>query len=141
MNFLELLEKTRETYKKFERIYSPAINSVVHFNSKGFNHITFKNPRKPRATKDQINRLKIVEIAYQLVKHSNTFQEYELIQSDKNSVFQYWGLIAIFKNTKLKVILRKVSNGNVHFWSVIPFYTTSEKRDGNFKMKGDVEID
>ncbi len=141
MNFLALLQKSKEIYKNFKPVQSP-LGLEVYFNAKGFNHITFKNPRNPRTIGDQTNRLKILQTAYDLVGHTNTYQEYEKIPArTPNKQTEYWGLIAIYKNTKLKVILRKIGNGHVHFWSVIPAHTTSEKRDGVFKMKGDVEND
>ena len=141
MNFLELLKHKKEIYKNFKKVISPALSSEVFFNSKGFNHITFKNNRNPRTVGDQINRLNIIDIAYELIKHSNTYQEYEKVNLVDGKIKEYWGIIAIFKNTKIKVILRKIGNGNIHFWSVIPAHTTSEKRDGNFKMKGNVDND
>ncbi len=141
MNFLALLQKSKEIYKNFKPVKSP-LGLEVYFNAKGFNHITFKNPRNPRTIGDQTNRLKILQTAYDLVGHANTYQEYEKIpERIPNKQTEYWGLIAIYKNTKLKVILRKIGNGQVHFWSVIPAHTTSEKRDGVFKMKGDVDND
>jgi len=141
MNYLSLKAETKERYSKFEKVMCPALQMYVNFNSKGFNHITFKNDRNPRTIGDQINRLKILDTAYELIKFTNTFQEYEKVEKEFLKTVEYWGLIAIFKNTKLKVILRKIGNGEIHFWSVIPAYTTSEKRDGNFKMKGDAEND
>jgi hypothetical protein len=141
VNFLDLLRRKKEIYNTFEKVLSPALSCEVFFNSKGFNHITFKNNRNPRTIGDQINRLLIINTAYELIQHSNTFQEYEKIIVAEEKTKEYWGIIAIYKNTKLKVILRKIGNGNVHFWSVIPAHTTSEKRDGNFKMKGDANSD
>jgi hypothetical protein len=55
----------------------------------------------------------------------------------------YWGLIAIIDGRKIKVILRRVGNGEIHFWSVIPAWVTNKTRDGKlFKtMKGDPNED
>jgi hypothetical protein len=79
---------------------------------------------------------------YEFVQFTNTFQEHEHVEkSESKPASEYWGLVAIFKGEKLKVIVRKVGNGGLHFWSVIPAYTTSEKRDAKFKMKGDAATD
>ncbi len=85
---------------------------------------------------------------------TTTFQEYESTTKEftvkkykrKVSVIkqvQYWGLIAIIKDRKIKVILRKIGNGEVHFWSVIPAWVTNKTRDGKFirTMKGDPDSD
>ena len=58
----------------------------------------------------------------------------------KTKTISYWGLIAIIENKKIKVILRKIGNGHLHFWSIIPYYSTSPQRDGKY-MRGDPEYD
>lgn len=141
MQFKDLYTQSKLKYENFESVICPALNIKVNFNAKGFNHLTFKNPRNPRNIGDQMNRLKLLDLMFEFIQHTNTFQEYEKIETEGQKVKEYWGLIAIYKNKKLKVILRKIGNGEVHFWSVIPAYTTSEKRDGNFKMKGDADKD
>ncbi len=141
MNFHKLKKTARTKYQNFLPVISPALGINVNFNSKGFHHITFRNPNSPRNIADQVNRLKVLELVYEFIQHTNTFQEYEKVEIVDNKVEEFWGLIAIYKNTKLKVILRKIGNGEVHFWSVIPNHTTSEKRDGKFKMKGAPETD
>lgn len=44
---------------------------------------------------------------------------------------EYWGIVAITKGEhpiRIKIILRRVGNGNVTFWSVMP---TVKLKDGN----------
>ena len=36
----------------------------------------------------------------------------------KSKPVQYWGIIPIFEGRKIKVILRKIGNGQMHFWSI-----------------------
>ena len=46
---------------------------------------------------------------------------------------KYWGIIAIISGQKIKVIVRKIgNNGSLHFWSVIPAWTTNKYRDTKF---------
>lgn len=125
-------------YRNLEPIISPAINMEVSFNSKGFNHILYESGATARVRKEQVSRFKLLSIAYELIKHANIFQEYE---HDETKNIHYWGIIAIHKKTKLKVILkRNGEKGKVHFWSVIPQYVTNAKRDSKM-MKGDPEND
>lgn len=46
---------------------------------------------------------------------------------------EYWGLVAIVGETKIKVrtILRRVGYGNITFWSVMPY---SKIKGGKQKM-------
>ena len=141
MNFFKLKTEVKNKYVSYGKVFCPALNSEIVFNSKGFHHITKKTDNDPRPIGDQINRLKLLDLTFEFVKYTNTFQEYEKVEAVDRKETEYWGLVAIYKEHKLKVILRKVGNGAIHFWSVIPAYTTSEKRDGKFKMKGDAELD
>ncbi len=142
MNYIELKTEKKKYYDSIKEIYSEALGVQVHFNAKGFNHITFKNPRNLRSIPEQIYRLKIFDTAVKLLKLANTYQEYEEIENvDTKKITYYWGIIAIIDNLKLKVILRRIGNGQTHFWSVIPGYTSSEKRDRKFKIKGDPDSD
>lgn len=57
---------------------------------------------------------------------------------------KYWGLIAIIRDRKINVVIRKIGdNGAVHFLSVIPDWTTNKYRDTKFftTMKGHPEED
>lgn len=85
---------------------------------------------------------------------ANTFQEFEESTKDvevkthkrremRNKIAFYWGIIAIFEGRKIKVILRKIGNGQLHFWSIVPAWTTNKYRDAKFvtTMKGHPEED
>ncbi len=142
MNYIELKTEKKKYYNSIKEIYSEALEANIYFNAKGFNHITFKNPRNIRTVPEQISRLKIFDTAVKLLKLANIYQEYEEVENlDTKKTTYYWGIIAIIDNIKIKVILRKIGNGQTHFWSVIPGYTSSEKRDQKFKIKGDPESD
>ncbi|MBI3589087.1 MAG: hypothetical protein HY093_01580 [Candidatus Liptonbacteria bacterium] len=38
-------------------------------------------------------------------------------------MIEWWGFVAIFvkQEIKVRVVLRKVGDGNIHFWSVMPY--------------------
>jgi predicted RNase H-related nuclease YkuK (DUF458 family) len=46
---------------------------------------------------------------------------------------EYWGLIAIIgsKQRKVRAVLRRVGDGNITFWSVMPY---SRIKNGNQKL-------
>jgi len=67
-----------------------------------------------------------------------------LTKKQKNKIVKYWGIIAIIDGQKIKVIIRKIGdNGFLHFWSIIPAWTTNKYRDTKFftTMKGRPEED
>lgn len=153
-NYEKIREDAQQLYNDFADVLCPALGISVSFSSHGFNHLIYRKGRSERDRASQIMRFKLLVRAYELIALTTTFQEYEdslkefTVKKHKQKVetskqVQYWGLIAIIDNRKIKVILRKIGNGNLHFWSVIPAWITNKSRDGRFikTMKGSPEHD
>ena len=154
-NYEKLREETKRVYEQVGRIYSPVFKQPVYFSTEGFNHFIYKRPRIEREKIVQITRFSLFSRATQLIGLSTTYQEYEELLKDveikmnkqriwKRTRVQYWGLIAILNRRKIKVIIRKLGeNGNMHFWSIIPDWKTSQYRDMRFfiTMSGNPEQD
>jgi hypothetical protein len=153
-NYEQLRDDARALYAATKPVLSPALGEQVYFTAEGFNHIIFGRARSERERPSQIMRFKLLPRAIRLVEHANTFQEYEetLKQFEvktrkrremKTKPVRYWGLIAIFEGRKIKVVLRQIGNGQLHFWSIVPAWTTNRYRDARFAstMKGNPEED
>jgi hypothetical protein len=154
-NYHKLREDAQKFYNGIGRIMSPAFNQQIHFTAEGFNHIIFKGSRSERERSSQVLRFKLLPLAIKLVCLSTTYQEFEEtikefdIQSHKKRIRQskpvrYWGIIAIIDGRKIKVIIRKIGdNGTMHFWSIVPAWTTNKYRDTRFftTMKGNPDED
>lgn len=154
-NYHKLREDAQRFYNNIGRIMSPALNQQIHFTAEGFNHIIFKGSRSERERPSQILRFKLLPLAVKLVGLSTTYQEFEEsikefdVKSHKKRLRQskpvrYWGIIAIIEGRKIKVIVRKIGdNGAMHFWSIVPAWTTNKYRDTRFftTMKGDPDED
>lgn len=151
-------EKLRDTAQALiaatKPVYSPALDQEVSFTAEGFNHILFKGSRSEREYPSQIMRFKLLPRAIRLIAFANTFQEFEETIKEfevkarkkrvkKAKAVRYWGVIAIFEGRKIKVILRKIGEGKLHFWSIVPAWTTNKHRDAKFvsTMKGNPEED
>lgn len=142
-------------YNNINSVFSPALKDKITFNAEGFNHIIFKKKRSERERSSQLLRFNLIPLAKQLIELSTTHQEYEEGFKEvslkrhkkriiKNSPVKYWGIIAIINNKKIKVIIRKIGdNGSLHFWSIIPNWTTNKVRDTKFftTMQGCPEED
>lgn len=154
-NYHKLREDAQQFYNRIGAIRSPALNESVHFTAEGFNHIIFKGSRSEREKSSQILRFKLLPLATKLVGLSTTHQEFEEtikefdVKSYKKRIRQskrvrYWGIIAIIEGRKIKVIVRKIGdNGTLHFWSIVPAWTTNKYRDIRFftTMKGNPDKD
>ena len=154
-NYEKLRTDAERFYDEQRPVHSPALGERVHFTAEGFNHIVFKSARREREKPSQIMRFKLLARAVKLVGLSTTYQEYEETLREfevksfkkrmrKSKPVKYWGIIAIVDGRKVKVILRKIGdNGQLHFWSVVPAWTTNKYRDAKFvsTMKGNPEED
>ena len=154
-NYEKLREDARTFYHNIKPIHSPALNEIVYFTAEGFNHLVYKGASRERERSTQIMRFKLLARAAKLVERSTTYQEYEEtikqfeVKSHKKKIWKpkpvkYWGIIAIIDGRKIKVILRKIGdNGRLHFWSIVPAWTTNKYRDLKFAttMKGNPEED
>ena len=133
-------EKTKMLYSSKKPICNPYLERDVIFNSDGFHHLQF-SARRERDKKEQLLKFSLLPLAFHIIKKSATLQEYrkELItigKQDKNGLCltktaDYWGFVAIVgeKWIKVKVILRRIGDGNIIFWSVMP-YSKLKREDG-----------
>ncbi|MFZ3011413.1 MAG: hypothetical protein WA060_00205 [Minisyncoccia bacterium] len=154
-NYEKLKEDAQNFYNNVHKAFSPALNQDIYFNSEGFNHIIFKGSRSERERPSQMLRFKLLHLAVKLVKLSTTHQEFEEtlkefeVKSHKKRIrkskpVRYWGIIAIIDSRKIKVILRQIGDGGaMHFWSIVPAWTTNKYRDAKFytTMKGSPDED
>ncbi|MFZ2310032.1 MAG: hypothetical protein WAW11_00620 [Patescibacteria group bacterium] len=154
-NYQDLKENAQKIYNNINKVFSPIFDETVVFKAEGFNHIVFRNPRLERERSSQILRFRLIKLAEKLVGLSTTYQEFEenikefIVKKNKkrvkrNQIVKYWGIIAIIDGQKIKVIIRKIGdNGFLHFWSIIPAWTTNKNRDIKFftTMRGSPEED
>lgn len=131
--FKEKIEKARRLYNSQKKIYCPYFKQDVILNSDGFHHLRY-SARSERSKEAQLLKFNLLPLALPIIKSSGTIQEYRkcLIASGKTSVrdgltlmkiAEYWGLAAIVgrdNDAKVRVIIRRVGDGNIVFWSVMP---------------------
>jgi len=129
--FDERKAKVRAIYDAQKGIHNPYLKSEVVFNSDGFHHLQF-SARRERDKQEQLLKFRLLPLAIIVVKNSGTLQEYRkaLVAVGKKGKdglsrtkeVEYWGFVAIVGESKIKIrtILRRIGDGNVTFWSVMP---------------------
>jgi len=135
--------KAKELYLSQKSIYSPYFKSEVVLNSDGFHHLQFSS-RRERNKNEQFLKFRLTPLALKIIEKSGTIQEYRKIlmpvgKKSKKDGFvkmkevEFWGLVAIIgeKSKKIKTILRRVGDGNIIFWSVMPY---SKIKNGEQKI-------
>jgi len=154
-NYEKIREDARQFYQTIDNIRCPALgHQPIHFTSEGFNHLIYKGNRKERDKSVQIMKFKLLSKAVELIKITTTYQEYDesltTIRRERfkkivheSATVRYWGFVAIIRDYRIKVIMRSIGNGQKHFLSVIPAWSTNYYR--NIKVisnaKGDLSED
>ncbi len=129
----EAIEKAKKIYPLQGVIWCPYFQNNVILTSDGFNHLQNKGNRMPRNIDEQILKLRLLPKALEIIKNTGTLQEYRKgiekvgkIGSDgfyKTKNVEYWGFHAIIGKDylrKIVVILKRVGDGKIIFWSVMP---------------------
>jgi hypothetical protein len=148
----EDLKATSEaTYNAIGHIVSPALGNVkVHFTADGFHHLLNTKNRYPRPQDEWVTKLKYLPHAIELLTIATTYQEYDTRQENvrikvkkkrvmATSVVQYWGIIGIVWQKKVRVVIRKAGNGQYQFCSVMPCW--SIKHHSGHKVGSTAEVD
>ena len=130
--FNERREKAKMIFTSQNKILNPYFKTDIVLNSDGFHHLQF-SARRERNKREQLLKFSLLPLALDVIKKSGTLQEYrnnlEAVGhkskrdgSVKMKNVEYWTFIAIVGENKIKirVILRRVGDGNIIFWSVMP---------------------
>ena len=141
--------KAEEIYNRQKTIFNSYLNSQVVLNSDGFHHLQFSD-RRERSKEEQALKFALLPLALNVIKKSGTLQEYrkEPIRIGSPSkdglsltkIAEYFGFVAIVgeKKIKIRVIIRRIGDGNFTFWSVMP---DSKLRGGQKLYDIDIEGD
>ncbi|MDP3052220.1 MAG: hypothetical protein Q8N42_01800 [bacterium] len=139
-------------YEKIDEVYCPYFKEKIPFNAKGLRHLKFKTDKQARPRSDQYARLKLLQIAQQILKASHTLQgvwktrgletqktnsRWEHVMKEVN----FYEFIAVLNNIRAKVIVKEVYGGEKHFWSVIPFWGIDKNNSKRILYSGDPEHD
>ena len=124
--------------KKQTVFFCPALNKNINFNTKGLDHIKFKDWNKTRLASEQYLRLKFLRKAPEILKKATTMQEYkegktfERVNSNskwnkKMVNVKFYGFVTITSldsngMIRIKIIVKEVKGGEPYFWSIIPFW-------------------
>ena len=145
-NFDEIVMEGEEIYKTFLSIRCPYLESEVHFNAQGLEHLKFKRRGQARSRHDQYMRFRLLKLAPDVLKLSRTVQgiwetkhfERVRVHSRTDTILKpviYYEFIAILNRIRIKVVVKQIDNGEKFFWSIIPFWGMN-KETKKRKMHG-----
>lgn len=117
-------KKCYEHYQSLVSIYSPVLKARITFNSDGFYHMIFKSSRRRRKRNDQYNRLALIPLIKPVIQTATRIDEVRIEEEATlkgQKIVSYHALVATVsqKNCRVKVVVRKLENGEYHFHSVM----------------------
>jgi hypothetical protein len=92
------------------------LNEQVTFNSNGFNHLRFHMEHKARTKAEQVYKLSFLPHVRTVIIKASEIEEHRKINKS-----EYWSLCATIgkEELKVRVVIRRIGNGKLHFWSVM----------------------
>lgn len=120
-----------EARRKYRAIRSPVrcscLNQQVHFNADGFNHLIFTGLGKPRPLKEIRFKTRLIPLIVPVLCNAdNASYEKRMVKKDRKKgsslvIAEFWGMEANVGKSSIpvRVIVRRVGDGNVFFRSVM----------------------
>lgn len=120
--------EARETYNKIGHVWSPVLNGHISFKSAGFRHLMWKGGKR-RPYTQQIKRLSLIAYAAKIVSDpkARVIEREEMRDSPIKRAgvkiiikapVRFWAFHANIERKNIRVIVRQVSNGSKHFFSI-----------------------
>lgn len=132
-------------YHQIQRVHCPYFREDVNFNSKGWDHLIFKSWNKTRSLVDQYVRLRHIKLAPEVIRSSRTLQglwttnKMERVRKKNGNwktvlkLVTYYEFIAVMAShgsrVRVKVIVKQIDGGEKHFFSIIPYWGTTNSGD------------
>ena len=121
-SYEDLLKEERLKYKETKVIHCPIIGANVYFTSKGFHHLLFDGSGRPRTKKERCYRLGLMPLLKPALFSATKVETYTppAYSAKLGRKVEYWEIKSIVGKSKtvVTVILRKIGNGNITFYSI-----------------------
>ena len=131
-DYREVFKKAKNIFSRFRPQVCPALNNkLIIFNSNGFNHLRYHVNGIPRPIREQISKMNLLPLVISVIKMANSVEDYRVRRSpigskrsngvDNYKDIEYWSIVSSVGKRQIKVgvIIRKIGNGKLHFWSVM----------------------
>jgi hypothetical protein len=129
--YRESKEAARQLYSVERMIHSPFFNAEIVLGPEGFRHLQV-SAQGDRTREEQVQRFGLLPLALQILTTATTLQRYrrrsaalypqgETRPLKERKMVQWWCFTALFlsRALRVKVVVRKVGDGKLHFWSVM----------------------
>lgn len=118
VNIWNLKKKQKAFYQSIVSVYCPIINDTVYFTSDGFQHLLYKDNRKPRNIDEQFMKLKCLTHAPEVIKNCTLISETRKlrvkVKGKIKDVIHYELVHEVEKGKRVRVIIEKVGSSGKH---------------------------
>lgn len=139
-------------YNTIGEVRCSYFSEKISFNAAGFKHLLFKSDKVARPRSDQYARLKLLNLAPQVLLLTKTVQGiwkkkcFERIRTHSRTDIilkpvSYYEFIAVLDNVRIKVIVKQIEDGQKFFWSVIPYWKIDSINSRRILHSGNPEDD
>jgi len=151
-DFLIAKEKAEAFYSEITEVYCPYFKEKIAFNTKGIGHLKFKRYKHARPDIDQYARFKLLHLAPEIVRLSNTIQgiwhtkQFEPKKTNNRwehvlEEVTFYEFIAVINNIRCRVVIKEVFPNEKYFWSIIPFWKFDKKTKKRMLHSENLETD
>ena len=122
------IENARTKYKE---IVSPVrckcLQQDIYFNADGFNHLLYNGLGQPRTQAEIKHKTRLIRLIVPVIKTAlESSYEKRLVRKSRKKkspmvIAEFWGMSAQVgkKDISIRVIVKRVGNGQFYFWSVM----------------------
>jgi hypothetical protein len=154
--FNEVKHNAEDFYNNIGSVHCPYFGEEVYFNTKGFDHLIFKDWNRTRVVNDQFSRLRHLSVAPEIIRQSKTLQglwktqKLERIKRKEGwikvlKLIYYYEFIAVVDShgskIRVKIIVKQIDGGEKFFLSIIPFWGTNKNTGERILCNGNPEND
>lgn len=113
----QFIQEQKKFYRNIGHVICPALgNAKIFFNNKGFTHLLRKN-QYLRPIDEQIKRLALLPHCIEILLDPQIGASYKILRSHRGTA-EFWGLEKTINSQTIRVVIRKVNNGTLHFFGV-----------------------
>jgi hypothetical protein len=109
-------KEAREYYAKINRVWCLRLASFVIFDRAGFQHL-IRRGKIPRPKSEQKRRFALLPRAVEMLNNPDAHIFYKK-KVFENGEAEFWIFKQTVNKTMISVVLRRIGNGNIHFFSV-----------------------
>jgi hypothetical protein len=129
-----------EAKRRYKEIRSPVrcicLNQDIHFNADGFHHLVFTGLGKPRTLREVRFKARLIPLIVPVLRTAdNASYEKRMVRESRRKgapmmIAEFWGIEAsVGKDpVSVRVIVKRVGDGRLFFWSVMLGRKSEEKQ-------------